>query len=182
MTGRERGTSVAAVVAFLAVVYVAAPLDDRRDRADRSPLHAELRRAAGDRERRSLAHLLHRPDQHRPGRLGAGRRLRLGDPRRHLWALLLAEPAAGRAVLRRRERPRRPADPQAPRRLFRHDHAGPDRSRAARRAGAADHQRRQGHHQHPLARPDRPVRPDDRAVVQLLRRTRTSPSISFRSR
>ena len=50
------------------------------------------------------------------------------------------------------ERPRRPADPQAARRLFRHGHAGPDRSRAAHRAGAADHQRRQGHHQHSLAR------------------------------
>ena len=160
----------AAVAVFLVLVYVAAPWMIAATGRTDLYLHAELRRAAGDRERRGLAHLLHRPDQHRPGRLCARRRLRFGDPGRDLRALVLAEPAARRALLRRRQRPGRPADPETPRRLFRHGHAGPDRGRAARRAGAADHQRRQGHHQHPLAGPDRPLRPHDRAGVRLLRR------------
>ena len=60
------------------------PLADRGHRAQRPLLHADLGRAAVDRQRRGLAHLLYRPHQHRAGRLCADRRLRLGDPRHHL--------------------------------------------------------------------------------------------------
>ena len=69
-----------------------------------------------------------------------------------LWLVVLADAAARRPVLRRCERADRPADPAAARRLFRHGDAGADRGGAAAGAGAADHQRRQGHGQHPAAR------------------------------
>jgi hypothetical protein len=101
-------------------------------RASDGPLlHAELRGAVVDRQRRRLAHLLYRPHQHRPRRFRAGRRLCLGDPRFDLWPLVLAQLAARRAVLRGGQRPRRSADPQIARRLFRHGDAGADRSGAS---------------------------------------------------
>ena len=75
-------------------------------------------------------------------------------------------------------RAHRPADPAPARRLFRHGDAGPDRSRAALRAGAADHQRRQGHHLDPAARADQPLRPDARARLRHPRQRQRSPSTS----
>ena len=59
---------------------------------------------------------------------------------------------------------------QIARRLFRHGDAGADRSGAALRARALCHQRCQRHHQHPCARSDQPLRPDDRAGVRHFRR------------
>ena len=79
-------------------------------------------------------------------------RLCFGHPCRPVRCVVLADTAAGRAVLRRCKRADRTAHPAAARRLFRHGHAGFDRSGAAARAGAADHQRRQGHGQHPAPR------------------------------
>ena len=61
----------------------------RGERTDRPLLHADLGGAAQHRQRRRLAHLLHRPHQYRPGRLCADRRLRLGHPGRR--------PTAGRS-------------------------------------------------------------------------------------
>ena len=62
-----------------------------------------------------------------------------------LRRVVLADAADRRAVLRRRQRADRPADPAPARRLFRHGDPGADRGRAAAGAGAADHQWRQGH-------------------------------------
>ena len=88
--------------------------------------------------------------------------------------VLLADAAARRPVLRGRERADRPADPAAARRLFRHGDTGPDRGRAASGAGAADHQRRQGHRQHPAARALSALRPHARPGFRHARRTRGS--------
>ena len=80
----------------------AVPLADRGSAAARD-LYYTLTSVAllAHRQRRRLAHLLHRPHQHRPGRLCADRRLCLGDPRHGLWRLVLADAAARRAALRR---------------------------------------------------------------------------------
>ena len=151
------------VAVFLAVVFILVPGADRGDRTDRSLLHADLGGAAQHRQRRRVAHLLYRPHQYRPGRLCADGRLCLGHPGRELRRVVLADAAARRTVLRRRERADRPADPAAARRLFRHGDAGADRSGAAAGAGAADHQWRQGHGQHPAARRAIDLRPHPRS-------------------
>ena len=127
----QRGTRIAAVAAFLILVFVVVPMAIAA--AHRTDLYYTLSSVAlsVDRQRRRLAHLLYRPHQHRPGRFRAGRRLCLGDPRHDLRPLVLAQPAARGTVLRRGQRPRRSADPEIARRLFRHGDAGADRSRAA---------------------------------------------------
>ena len=117
-------------------------------RAHRSLLHAELGRAA----RRSPARASGSPSIIGRINIGQGAYALVGgyvsaDPGHDLCGLSfwLSLPLAGlfcAAV----ERPDRPADPEAARRLFRHGDAGADRGGAAHRARAADHQRRQGHH------------------------------------
>ena len=73
----------------------------------------------------------------------------------------------------------RPADPAPARRLFRHGDAGADRGRAPARARPADHQRREGHHQHPAAGADlRCSASLSCRDFETLRRTATRPSIS----
>ena len=112
--------------------------------------------------RRGLAHLLHRPHQHRAGRLRAGRRLRRGDPRHQVRHLLLVDAVRRRPLLRRGQPPHRPAHPAAARRLLRHGDPRADRGRPPHRPRPLHHQRRQRHHLDPAARRHLDLRPDAR--------------------